>query len=180
MVIGNPPYVRQEKIKELKPALQKQYSCYTGVADLYVYFIEGGYHWLKEDGVLCYICSNKYFRAGYGKKLRGFLSKQATVKQVIDFGDAPVFTAIAYPSILIFQKAAPEENRLLAFNWEPGPPVTEFEPIFAANKFRMPQTALTSDGWRLEQKEVLDLLAKLRGSGQAVGGICGRAILLWH
>ena len=105
VVIGNPPYVRQEKIKELKPALQKQYSCYTGVADLYVYFIEGGYHWLKEDGVLCYICSNKYFRAGYGKKLRGFLSKQATVKQVIDFGDAPVFTAIAYPSISDFPES---------------------------------------------------------------------------
>ena len=68
VVIGNPPYVRQEKIKALKPALKKQYRCYTGVADLYVYFIEGGYNWLREDGVLCYICSNKYFRAGYGKK----------------------------------------------------------------------------------------------------------------
>lgn len=169
VVIGNPPYVRQEKIKALKPALQKQYTCYTGVADLYVYFIEGGYRWLRERGVLCYICSNKYFRAGYGKKLRGYLSKQATIRQLIDFGDAPVFTAIAYPSIVLLQKQAPSENRLTAFNWEPGPPVTEFEPVFAANKFRMPQSALTADGWRLEQTEVLALLAKLRSAGKPLG-----------
>ncbi|MCL4871964.1 MAG: Eco57I restriction-modification methylase domain-containing protein [Anaerolineae bacterium] len=169
VVIGNPPYVRQEKIKELKPALQKQYRCYTGVADLYVYFIEGGYHLLREQGVLCYICSNKYFRAGYGAKLREFLGRQATIRQLIDFGDAPVFTAIAYPSIIVFQKTAPNGNRLTAFNWEAGPPVTEFGPIFAANRFKMPQSALTGDGWRLEQTEALALLAKLRGAGKPLG-----------
>lgn len=169
VVIGNPPYVRQEKIQPLKPALQRQYSCYTGVADLYVYFFEGGVQWLQEGGVLCYICSNKYFRAGYGKKLRGFLSQKGTVRQLIDFGDAPVFTAIAYPSILLWQKVQPVANQVTAFNWEPGPPVTEFAPILAANKFKMPQTALTSEGWRLEQKEVLALLAKLRGMGKPLG-----------
>ncbi len=169
VVIGNPPYVRQEKIKELKPALKKQYSCYTGVADLYVYFIEGGFNLLKEEGVLCYICSNKYFRAGYGKKLRGYLGKRATIRQLIDFGDAPVFTAIAYPSIVLLQKQAPDGSRLTAFNWEPGAPVTEFEPIFKEQRFQMPQSALTADGWRLEPPEALALLAKLRGAGKPLG-----------
>ena len=42
VVIGNPPYVRQEKIKDLKPTLKKRYTCYTGAADLYVYFYERG------------------------------------------------------------------------------------------------------------------------------------------
>ena len=42
VVIGNPPYVRQEKIKHLKPILKKRYTCYTGAADLYVYFYERG------------------------------------------------------------------------------------------------------------------------------------------
>lgn len=169
LVIGNPPYVRQEKIKELKPALKQQYHCYTGVADLYVYFFEGGVGWLKPDGVLCYICSNKYFRAGYGKKLRAFLGKRTTVRQLIDFGDAPLFTAIAYPSILLLQKTKPQENKLIAFNWEPGPPVTEFEPIFHKKRFTMPQTALTGDGWRLERREVLALLEKLRAAGKPLG-----------
>ncbi|WP_210407334.1 Eco57I restriction-modification methylase domain-containing protein, partial [Hydrocoleum sp. CS-953] len=99
--IGNPPYVRQEKIKELKPILKQQYDCYTGVADLYVYFFEQAVRLLKEKGVLTYITSNKYFRSGYGQKLRDFLVKKTQLKQLIDFGDAPVFKAIAYPSIII-------------------------------------------------------------------------------
>ena len=99
--IGNPPYVRQEKIKELKPILKQQYNCFTGVADLYVYFFERGVKLLRDKGILCYISSNKYFRSGYGKNLREFLAKQTQLQQLIDFGDAPVFTAIAYPSIII-------------------------------------------------------------------------------
>ena len=71
--IGNPPYVRQEQIKELKPLFKKDFQCFTGVADLFVYFFERGYQLLKTGGVLSYICSNKYFRSGYGEKLRDFL-----------------------------------------------------------------------------------------------------------
>jgi adenine-specific DNA-methyltransferase len=169
MVIGNPPYVRQEKIKELKPALQRQYSCFTGVADLYVYFFEGGYNLLRENGVLTYICSNKYFRAGYGRKLRAFLAKQTTVRQLLDFGDAPVFTAIAYPSIIVLQKKPPQQNRLVAFNWRPEWELAEFGERLAAERFKMTQAALTADGWRLEQPETLALLEKLRRAGKPLG-----------
>ena len=91
IVIGNPPYVRQEKIKELKPSLKDQYDCYTGTADLYVYFYERGFQLLRDNGILTYISSNKYFRTAYGKKLRDFLARQSTVSQLIDFGDAPRF-----------------------------------------------------------------------------------------
>ena len=70
IVIGNPPYVRQEQLQELKPALQKQYEVYTGIADIYVYFYERGFQILKEGGILTYISPNKYFRSGYGQNLR--------------------------------------------------------------------------------------------------------------
>ena len=121
VVIGNPPYVRQEKIKALKPALKNQYDCYTGTADLYVYFYERGFQMLRGDGVLTYISSNKYFRSAYGKKLRDFLVRQSTLSQLIDFGDAPVFTSIAYPSIITASKTHAQGNHLRALNWEPGP-----------------------------------------------------------
>ena len=65
MVIGNPPYVRQEKIKEIKPYLEKYYNTYTGVADLYVYFFEKGLNILKENGIFAFICSNKFAKAKY-------------------------------------------------------------------------------------------------------------------
>jgi hypothetical protein len=74
IVIGNPPYVRQEKIKKEKPLLQKQgYEVFTSTADLYVYFYEKGYKILKQGGILAYITSNKWMRAKYGEKLRRFL-----------------------------------------------------------------------------------------------------------
>ncbi|MCQ2972855.1 MAG: Eco57I restriction-modification methylase domain-containing protein, partial [archaeon] len=55
IVIGNPPYVRQEKIKELKPYLKEHYKTFTGVADLYVYFFEKGLNILKEKGIFAFI-----------------------------------------------------------------------------------------------------------------------------
>jgi hypothetical protein len=57
IIIGNPPYVRQEKIRDLKPVLKKQYDCYTGMADLYVYFYERGFDLVKKGGILTYILS---------------------------------------------------------------------------------------------------------------------------
>ena len=169
VVIGNPPYVRQEKIRHLKPALKNQYGCYTGTADLYVYFYERGFQMLRNNGVLTYISSNKYFRSAYGKKLRDFLARQSTLSQLIDFGDAPVFTSIAYPSIIIMCKIRTQGNHLRALNWEPGPSIDEFETIFRTKGFTMPQNALTAGGWRLASPTVLNLMEKLRNVGKPLG-----------
>jgi len=176
VVIGNPPYVRQEKIKELKPALKGLYECYTSMADLYVYFYERGFQALKPDGILTYISSNKFFRAGYGKNLRKFLSDRAYLYQLIDFGDAPVFTSIAYPSIIILRKAngtygtpGDTQKDVRALNWEPGPAIEEFPAVFEANSFRISQKELSEDGWRLESPGVLRLLDKLKKAGKPLG-----------
>lgn len=90
VVIGNPPYVRQEKIKELKPLL-KSYEVFDGVADLYVYFYELGIKKLKKGGILGYICSNKFFRAKYGSKLREFILKETMIKNIVDLSGVKVF-----------------------------------------------------------------------------------------
>lgn len=168
IAIGNPPYVRQEQIKDLKPAL-KAYRCFTGVVDLYVYFFEKSLDLLKENGLLTFISSNKYFRAGYGEKLRDHLALNTTILQLIDFGDAPVFTAIAYPSVVILRKTPPQKARIRALTWTPGPPVEEFETIFKAESFSLNQTELTADGWRLASPAVLRLVDKLRAAGKPLG-----------
>ncbi|MEG3837235.1 Eco57I restriction-modification methylase domain-containing protein [Microcoleus sp. Z1_C3] len=167
--IGNPPYVRMEQIKHLKLSLQKQYDCYTGRADLYVYFYEQGLKLLKNKGILCYISSNKYFRSGYGEKLRKFLANQSTILQLIDFGDAPIFTAIAYPSIIIASKEQPENHQTRVLNWELGQPVDRFASVFENQSFFIAQKELTADGWRLESNSVLQLLEKLRKAGKPLG-----------
>ena len=73
VVIGNPPYVRQEKIKHLKPALKKRYTCYTGTADLYVYFYERGLQLLNTNGIHTFICSNSWLDVNYGAPLQKYL-----------------------------------------------------------------------------------------------------------
>ncbi|RAQ39165.1 type II restriction endonuclease, partial [Arthrospira sp. O9.13F] len=169
VVIGNPPYVRQEAIKELKPALQAEYECYTGVADLYVYFYERGFSLLKSGGHLTYISSNKYFRAGYGEKLRKFLGEKAKVDVLIDFGDASVFEAIAYPSIILVSKGKPEHHQACVLNWEIGQSIDAFPSVFKNQSFLLLQKELTPDGWRLESPAVLRLLDKLRAAGTPLG-----------
>jgi len=170
VVIGNPPYVRQEQIKEFKPVFKQNFQCFTGVADLFVYFFERGYQLLKTGGVLSYICSNKYFRSGYGEKLRDFLGKNTTIQQLIDFGDTDVFTAIAYPSIILFSKEkASKEAKLKALSWQEKESLNDFPNVFKAQNFLMSQSVLKADGWRLEDTKVLDLLAKLRNAGKSLG-----------
>ncbi len=76
-IIGNPPYIRQEHIKDLKPLLEKQYQdFYNSTADIYTYFFALAFHLLKEKGFNAFITSNKYARAKYGAKLREWLLKK--------------------------------------------------------------------------------------------------------
>ncbi len=105
IVIGNPPYVRHEKIKDLKPLIKDQYKTFTGTADIYIYFYELGYNVLKEGGLLSYITSNKWTRAKYGQSFREFLLKNTDLVSYIDFNGVKVFeSATVDTSILEFKK----------------------------------------------------------------------------
>ncbi|MTJ22197.1 type II restriction endonuclease [Dolichospermum sp. UHCC 0352] len=172
VVIGNPPYIRQEEIKELKPILQQNYQCYTGTADIFVYFYEIGLKLLKSKGHLTYISSNKYFRAGYGEKLRHFLTNSTTIYNLIDFGDFPVFEeAIAYPSIIILSKVKSDVNQIQALSWNAikKQNIAEFVTVLKEDSLIILQGNLKSDGWRLESSQILNLLTKLQNSGTALG-----------
>lgn len=186
IVLANPPYVRQEKIETFqingKPVVSKaqlkaDYKTYAGTADLLVYFYERALRLLKPEGALAFITSNKWYRAGYGKGLRTWLVENARILKLMDFGDAPVFEAIAYPTILVAtRRAAPgkplDSDTFDAMNWTPGEPVETFPSRFAAESFAMPQRELASAGWQLEPQAERDLLAKLRASSQPLNDWC--------
>ncbi len=108
-VIGNPPYIRQEAIKDQKPAFMEMFgSFYCGTADIYTYFYKTGLNLLKSGATLCYIAPNKFMRAGYGKNTRELLTTLANPLMVLDFGDLPIFDeATTYPSIVMVEKLAP-------------------------------------------------------------------------
>lgn len=117
IVVANPPYIRQESLSATD---QKAYEAafpevVTGTTDILVPFYARGTQLLRSGGWLAFITSNKYMRAAYGEKLRGFLPRALQIEEVIDFGDLPVFDAAAYPAVVVGQKAVdPEPERELA------------------------------------------------------------------
>ena len=148
IVIGNPPYVRQEKIKEIKPYLKEHYKTYTGVADLYVYFFEKGLNVLKEKGIFAFICSNKFAKAKYGKKLRKLLLKN----QIIIYND--------YTGVNVFKEAQVDtsviqikKNNIID------------NQIFVNQEFYLKQDSLKLDTFIFEKQEVLDTVDKINNKG---------------
>lgn len=183
LVIGNPPYVRHEAITDLKPALKTHYGdkkkgmptgAYAGTADLFVYFIQRGVELLNPGGAFAYITSNKWYRAKYGANLRGWMNRQTQLRRIVDFGDAEVFDAIAYPTIIIATRRdapvqAPSENdSLRVLNWprELGKDdIPGFPKLLDEIGFDMPQKALNADGWQLEPQAKRGLLERIYSRG---------------
>lgn len=167
VIIGNPPYVRQELIKDLKPSLENYYECYDGKADLYVYFYERSVKLLADDGVLCFITSNKFYRAGYGKPLRRWLAEKTNIKIMADFGDAPVFTAVAYPTILLISKSSPKPTeKILALAWDQSDDPKDFALIFQRKAFEMERESLSAEAWQVVNNLDRQLMNKLLSLGK--------------
>lgn len=167
VVIGNPPYVRQEKLGEDKKYFEAKYKTYHSIADLYVYFIERGVSLLNGDGIFSYIVANKWMRANYGEPLREWM-KTLRILEVVDFGDLPVFeTATTYPCILTISSGETKPN----FN------VTQVETLdfnnlneyVLKNRYEVSQSTLDDDGWALADKRTQKLLAKLNALGTPLG-----------
>ncbi len=167
VVIGNPPYVRQEVLGPYKPHFERCYHAYHGMADLYVYFIEKGVSLLKPDGILSYIVANKWMRANYGKSLRIWL-KQQRIHEIIDFGDLPVFQdATAYPCILQVSPGSPLE-KFNAYEVR----TLEFSNLMShlhSKRYPVIQLSLQDEGWALVDERQQRLLDKLRRIGVPLG-----------
>lgn len=171
IVVANPPYVRQELIKDIKPALKPVYpEVYTGTADLYVYFYARALQMLKTGGMLVFISSNKWFRAGYGKKLRQHLAEKTRIHSITDFGDLPVFGAIAYPVIFVGQKGIAEDGSVLFT------PVKTLEPpypdvliLVQEQGQELPAEAIQGADWHLDSAASVVLMEKLRRGSKPLG-----------
>jgi hypothetical protein len=171
VVIANPPYVRQESIRDIKPQLAKEYGdFYCGTADIYTYFYKRGVDLLKNCGHLCFIAPNKFMRAGYGKNTRWFLTTEITPKFIIDFGDLPIFDATTYPSIFLLEKRKPQgQDNIHVATFTEEPQLDRIEKTLSDIAFPMPLSALREEGWTLERPEILALMEKLRRAGKPLG-----------
>lgn len=168
VVIANPPYVRQELIKEQKTDLKVMYpEIFNGVADLYVYFYARGLDILRPSGFLAFIAPNKFMRANYGESLRRLLGEKTTLLNVLDFGDLPVFEATAYPCIVITRKANPQPtSQPTVLNVQTTEQLNKLGEMVQKEGWHLPQIHFKPEGWQLENPQVIRLLQKLREQGE--------------
>ena len=162
VVLGNPPYVRMELIKPMKPWLEKRYEVVSDRADLYAYFFERGIKLLKPGGRLGFISSSTFFKTGSGAPLRDFLRTKATLETVVDFGDHQIFEGVTtYPAILTMRAGSPPAGHDLHF-WKIGEmPTGSFADAFADAAKAFPQEALGRGSWELEGDALRALRAKI-------------------
>lgn len=99
-VIGNPPYIRQEKLAPAHKTALRSYESYDGVADLYVYFIELAHRLLRPGGRYCVVVPTKWLTAAYARPLRAFLARQQSVEQIEALPPASFATADAFPCVV--------------------------------------------------------------------------------
>ena len=171
VVIANPPYVSVEKFARtvVQDVWKRTFKTFAARGDIYCFFYEQGLNLLRPGGVLTFISSNKFQRAGYGKGLRALLSGQQ-IQTLIDFCELPVFAAATDPMIVIAAKAPPpagHEFPVLVVKDE-----AEFSSLpqsvtSRATHYKPEQ--LKADGWSLEGSAGLALVDKLRGKGTPLG-----------
>ncbi len=172
VIIANPPYVRQEKIKDQKPLFADAYECFDGRADLYVYFYERGVKLLREGGVLSYISSNKFFRAGYGERLRQFFGSKTQLRRIIDFGDLPIFEATAYPCIVVARRnSALTDHAVATLTVGTEHELNRFTELATTHTVSMKQGDFGKGVWHLGSQLTLGLLAKLRATGKPLSSV---------
>ncbi|MFW6016788.1 MAG: Eco57I restriction-modification methylase domain-containing protein, partial [bacterium] len=149
IVIGNPPYVRQEEIKWMKDFLKKNYKIYDGKADLYTYFFEKGIELLKDNGYFSIIVSNKFTRAKYGEMLRKYLLNQSIISY-IDFTGKKIFKDAEVDSCIItIKKAKPSNNHIFKFD----------------NDQSIKQSQLNTERWSFLSLEELSIKNKVEKIG---------------
>ena len=166
IVIGNPPYIQIQKFPKAQKDIwvAQQYQTYAATADIYCLFYERGAQLLREGGQLCYITSNKWMRAGYGEKLRGFLSTTVATTAVLDFGMAQNFgAATTYTCVLSFTRETSRGQTRSCYASDDRAAMDKPEEYFTANS--VIQKNLDSNPWVVLSKERQRIKAMVEEQG---------------
>lgn len=178
IVLANPPYVRQEIVKQqmgapYKDALVKAYPLVgNGTADLYVYFYARALQLLRPGGMLAFISPNKWFRTAYGAKLRAHITATCEVRSITDFGELPIFeTAATFPMVFVACKHFGAKNDVVRFTQVAnlGAPYPDVRAVIAQCGAVLPPDALNGDNWTLTDATTATRLRTMAAAGVPLG-----------
>ncbi|ACZ12517.1 Eco57I restriction-modification methylase domain-containing protein [Sulfurospirillum deleyianum] len=159
VVIGNPPYVRQEAIDNIikEQYMQKFQNVATSTADLYVYFYELSINLLKENGILGFITPNKWMERKYGVNLRKYLKPYA-IQKLVNFGELNIFEdASTEPAIIILENKK-SDNELLYIMVKSLSEAQSMDYQFCAYS----KDELADEIWKFTSPTVTAILAKFK------------------
>lgn len=162
IIFGNPPYIRQEKIKDYKADLKKYFKVFNGTADIYTYFYELGFRLLKEKGILHFISSNKFCRAAYGENLREFLLDKTQILNFVDLNGFKIFEKPMVDTCLLeFQKTKGKEDATFFY----AKPKTKTFNLAKVEKTAIPLNSLNKDAFIFGDSKLFSLKEKIEKIG---------------
>ena len=181
IAVANPPYVRQEIIKELKPALKAVFpEVFVITADLYVYFYARALQILRPGGMLAFISSNKWFRSAYGERLRGYIAENCRITSITDLGELPVFQeAATFPMIFLCQKGNAETRRSTLFTQVTSldAPYPDIRALIERGANVLPTSAIAGSKWTLADAASIGTFERMKANSSPLGPTVGGRIL---
>lgn len=160
VVVGNPPYVRQELLSPYKSYLESSYKVFAGTTDLFAYFYEKSLNILKPNGLMAFISNTFTKTTGSGEVLRDYLANNAELVQFIDFGTLVVFEgATTYPVILVLRNST--NKREFSYFSVEKEDLLALDSGFNAKAFQVQQSALAKEGWVFENESLSKVREKI-------------------
>jgi len=160
VIIGNPPYLRIQGLKENMnnetSYFEKSYKAATGRYDIYVLFIERAFNLLKPNGKLCFILPNKFINSDFGKGIRKVIADNKALYSIVHFGSEMVFEdASTYTCILTLTK---KQNDIVKY--------AKCSPkeLFNANFCYFDNKVLGNDKWIFTSNQNKNIINKIFNS----------------
>jgi SAM-dependent methyltransferase len=170
-VIGNPPYIRIQTMKEWAPLEVQAYKGLYGTAregnyDIYIVFVERGLQLLNSRGQLGFICPNKFFATDYGKALRGLIAEHKALSEIVDFGASQVFENATTYTCLLFLSASPTDEVCYA-----KAPIPSSVGLAHLVHRRMPAERFSSPPWSFSTDHEQQIIDKLLSASKPLGAL---------
>ncbi|MEP1138995.1 MAG: TaqI-like C-terminal specificity domain-containing protein, partial [Balneola sp.] len=154
VVIGNPPYVQLQSIKEVSKDLKKLgFETYSSMGDLYALFYERGNDILKKKGMLCFISGSAWMRTNYGQSLRTFFNNKTSLTEIIDLSDCDIFdSATVLTTVVQFEKSkASQPIKAIRFTKKDQDRISKLEDIIKEEHIEIDTFPQTS--WIISNRE---------------------------
>jgi len=172
VVLGNPPYIRIQALKEFNPVEVEYYkgkykAASKGNYDLYAVFVEQGLNLLNDHGRLGYILPHKFFNAQYGEPLRKLIADGRHLRSIVHFGDQQVFDNATTYTCLLFLDSQPHEG----FHIAKVTNLAAWRRDRSATEGDLPATTATSAAWNFTVGDGAALFEKLSKMPVKLGDI---------